>query len=64
MSQDHWPSREELPAKQGLYDPRFEHDACGIGAIVDLNGKPNHDTIADALTMLERMEHRGGTGAG
>jgi len=49
--------------KRGLYRPDFEHDACGIGAIVNIDGKGEHQLIQDALDMLENMEHRGGTGA-
>ncbi|GAB2465947.1 glutamate synthase [Hymenobacter qilianensis] len=47
---------------QGLYRPEFEHDACGTGFITSLNGHKSHQTIADALTMLENMEHRGACG--
>ena len=48
---------------KNLYDNSFEHDACGIGAIANVDGRQEHQTIDDALTMLENMEHRGGTGA-
>ncbi len=47
---------------QGLYDPNFEHDACGIGFVANIKGNKNHQTISDALTMLENMEHRGACG--
>ncbi|WP_375419472.1 glutamate synthase large subunit, partial [uncultured Hymenobacter sp.] len=50
-------------AAQGLYRPEFEHDACGTGFITHLNGRKTHQTITDALTMLENMEHRGACGA-
>ena len=46
-----------------MYDSSFEHDACGIGFIANTNGKRNHDTVSDAIQMLENMEHRGGVGA-
>jgi glutamate synthase (NADPH/NADH) large chain len=46
-----------------LYDPSFEHDACGVGMIADLTARPSHATVADALTILENLEHRGATGA-
>lgn len=49
--------------EKSLYREDFEHDACGIGAIVNIDAKATHQTINDALTMLENMEHRGGTGA-
>ena len=48
---------------QGLYRPEFEHDACGTGFITYLNGQKKHQIIADALTILENMEHRGACGA-
>ena len=47
---------------QGLYDPAFEKDACGIGFVANLKGKKSHDIIDKALTMLEHMEHRGACG--
>ncbi|MFD1630464.1 glutamate synthase large subunit [Pseudopedobacter beijingensis] len=46
----------------GLYDSKFEHDACGTGFITNINGKKNHQIIKDALTILENMEHRGACG--
>jgi glutamate synthase (NADPH) large chain len=47
---------------KGLYDPRFEHDACGIGFVANIKGVKSHQHIADALTVLENMEHRGACG--
>ena len=44
----------------GLYDPQFEHDACGIGAVVDIKGRKSHQTVDDALSIVERLEHRVG----
>lgn len=52
-----------LPPKQGLYDPQFEKDACGMGFVANIKGKPSHDIVTQALTMLENMEHRGGQGS-
>ena len=49
--------------QQGLYRSEFEHDSCGIGAVVDLSNTPTHETISDALYMLSNMEHRGGRGS-
>lgn len=46
----------------GLYDSRFEHDACGIGFVANLRGVKSHQHISDALTVLENMEHRGACG--
>lgn len=48
--------------KQGMYDPRFEHDACGIAMLANINGKTNHTIVSQALTALERLDHRGGHG--
>lgn len=47
----------------GLYTPEFEHDACGIGCIAHIDGLKDHQLIQQAIDMLERMEHRGGTGS-
>ncbi len=52
-----------LPEKQGLYDPQFEHDACGIGFVANIKGKQSHDIIEQALTVLSNMEHRGAQGS-
>jgi len=49
--------------KRGLYDPRFEHDNCGIGAIVNIKGNKTHDTVSGALGMVEKLEHRAGKDA-
>ena len=46
-----------------LYDPSFEHDACGVGMVADLTGRATNATVVDALTILENLEHRGATGA-
>ncbi len=51
-----------MPPAQGLYDPRFEHDACGFGFIAQLKNVASHDCVDKALTMLENMEHRGACG--
>jgi len=49
--------------KLSLYDPSFEHDACGVGIVADLTAQPTRATVLDALTILENLEHRGATGA-
>ena len=49
--------------KRGLYDPRFEHDNCGIGAVVNIKGKKTHATVSDALDIVEKLEHRAGKDA-
>lgn len=46
--------------RRGLYDPRFEHDNCGIGAIVNIKGNKTHDTVSGALDIVEKLEHRAG----
>ena len=51
------------PQKQGLYDPQFEHDACGIGFVARLNGRPSHEVVTMAVTALGNMAHRGGVDA-
>ena len=51
------------PKAVGLYDPRFEHDACGVGMVARLDNVPTHDVITRAITALENLEHRGATGA-
>lgn len=47
----------------GLYDPAFEHDACGIGFVANIKGIKSHQNVGDALTILENMEHRGASGS-
>ena len=49
--------------QRGLYRPAFEHDACGIGAVVDIKGRPSHATVDDALKIVEKLEHRAGKDA-
>ena len=51
-----------LNRHEGLYDPSFEHDACGIGFVANIKGNKSHQIISDALTVLENMEHRGACG--
>ena len=52
-----------FPQKQGMYDPQFERDACGMGFVVDVQGRPSHSIIQQALTILCRLTHRGAKGA-
>ena len=56
-------SEQLTNSNRGLYDPRFEHDACGIGAVVSLKGVKTHKTVDDALKIVERLEHRAGKDA-
>ena len=62
----HWGIREVniLPTERhGLYDPAFEHDACGVGFIADLNGNKTHEIVSKGLEILVNLEHRGASGA-
>ncbi|HEX8753030.1 MAG TPA: glutamate synthase large subunit [Solirubrobacterales bacterium] len=52
-----------LQAAHGLYDPRFEHDGCGLGFVCRLDPDPSHEVVARGLAVLERMKHRGAEGA-
>ena len=52
-----------LPPKQGLYDPRNEHDACGVGFVVNIKGRKSNDLIRSALQILLNLDHRGAVGA-
>jgi glutamate synthase (NADPH/NADH) large chain len=52
-----------LPTKQGLYDPFFEHDACGVGFVADMHGRKSHKIISDGLQILRNLDHRGASGA-
>ncbi|MHB1808380.1 MAG: glutamate synthase large subunit [Solirubrobacteraceae bacterium] len=54
---------QKPPTAVGLYDPRFEHDACGVGMVVRLDGRPTHEVVARAIAALENLEHRGASGA-
>ena len=47
------------PKADGLYDPRHEHDACGVAMIARLDNEPSHDVVEKALTALDNLEHRG-----
>src|ERR1700731_1475808 len=58
------PSHIKQPQRAvGLYDPRFEHDSCGVGMVARLDNRPTHEVIERAITALENLEHRGATGA-
>jgi glutamate synthase (NADPH/NADH) large chain len=52
-----------FPDRQGLYDARHEHDACGVAMVATLSGVPSHDIVAKALTAVRNLEHRGASGA-
>ena len=55
--------RTGLPPKQGLYDPAFEHDACGVGFVVDIQGRRSHRILQQGLQVLTNLDHRGACGA-
>lgn len=52
-----------LPAARGLYDPKNEHDACGIGFVANIHNRKSHQIVMDGLGILENLEHRGAVGA-
>jgi len=52
-----------FPVKQGLYNPEFEHDSCGVGFIADIKGKKSYDIVKSGITILENLAHRGATGS-
>ncbi len=54
--------RRQPPEKQGLYDPQFEHESCGVGFVVNVKGRRSHDIIQKALTILVNLRHRGACG--
>lgn len=56
-------SRIGLPAAQGLYHPKNEHDACGVGFVAHIKGKKSHAIIQQGLKILENLDHRGAVGA-
>src|SRR5687767_12770890 len=57
------PYRTTRPLKQGLYDPAFEHDACGVGFVVDIKGRKSHQILQQGLQILTNLDHRGACGA-
>ncbi|MDM8309945.1 glutamate synthase large subunit [Phocaeicola barnesiae] len=54
---------QHVPSSEGLYSPENEHDACGVGMIVDIHGNKSHELVDQALRVLENMKHRGAEGA-
>nr|WP_321268417.1 glutamate synthase large subunit [uncultured Sulfurimonas sp.] len=54
---------EYLPKKEGLYDPEFEHDACGVGFVAHLKGEASHNIVSKGIELLINLEHRGAVGA-
>ena len=58
MEKQHW--NESNAKAMGMYDPRFEHDNCGIGAVVNIKGVKSHATVENALKIVENLKHRAG----
>ncbi|RMH60155.1 MAG: glutamate synthase large subunit, partial [Zetaproteobacteria bacterium] len=56
-------SQTRLPSKQGMYDPRHEHDACGVGFVAHIKNQKSHDIVRQGLEILNRLTHRGAAGA-
>lgn len=54
---------ESTATAKGLYDPRYEHDNCGIGAVVNIKGIKTHETVENALKIVENLKHRAGKDA-
>jgi glutamate synthase domain-containing protein 2/glutamate synthase domain-containing protein 1/glutamate synthase domain-containing protein 3 len=57
------PQLTGYPPKQGLYDPAFEHDACGVGFVVDIKGRKSHKILQNGLQILTNLDHRGACGS-
>src|SRR5271154_6227707 len=64
QNENDWRAQTQIsaPPKQGLYDPQFEHDACGLGFVVDIKGRKSHKLVSDALQILTNLDHRGAVG--
>ena len=54
---------KHTPGPQGLYDPRNEHDSCGVAFVVDMHGRRSRDIVEKAITALVNLEHRGAAGS-
>lgn len=55
--------KKERLERKGLYNPENEHDACGVGMVVNIHGNKSHELVDNALKVLENMRHRGAEGA-
>jgi glutamate synthase (ferredoxin) len=62
MMNDRRLNPDGLPPRQGLYDPSFEHDACGVGFVVHVKGRASHEIVQQALQVLRNLDHRGACG--
>ena len=63
MASTNLPPRRPSWRREGLYDPAYEHDACGFAFVADLRGRRSHDIVANGLAALRRLDHRGARGA-
>ena len=54
---------QEVPDRQGLYDPANEHDACGVGFVAHFKGQKSHSIVEQGLLILKNLDHRGAVGA-
>ena len=63
MSQQDWPTSVGLPQKQGMYDPKNEHDNCGIGFIANIKNRRSHEIVRQGIQILINLDHRGAVGA-
>ena len=59
---DYYQRKKQL-TEQGLYNPAYEHDACGLGFLVNINGEKSHGMISEGVGVLKNLLHRGATGA-
>src|SRR5215469_4104440 len=55
--------KPQRPTKQGLYDPWFEHDSCGVGFVVDIQGRMSNRILNQAIEILKNLDHRGAAGS-
>ncbi|MFQ5557195.1 MAG: glutamate synthase subunit alpha, partial [Acidimicrobiales bacterium] len=55
--------RSDLPPRRGLYDPRLEHDSCGVNFVCDMRGRASHEIVTRGIGALRNLEHRGASGA-
>jgi glutamate synthase (NADPH) large chain len=62
MGESEMDDNYSFPEKHGLYNPELEKDSCGVGFIANIKGKPSHQIVLDADTILQNMDHRGGCG--
>ena len=63
MSQIDWPTPVGMPQAQGLYDPRNEHDNCGLGFIANIKNRKSHEIVRQGIEILINLDHRGAVGA-